>query len=92
MNKEEIKQRFISEGLTHVYEWKDEPGTQYSEHAHKGHVSLYIVSGSVMFRGDFEKILIAGDRFDVPVGAKHTAIVGPEGCEYIVGEEIEGDS
>ncbi len=32
------------------------------------------------------------DRFDVPVGIPHTAKVGPEGCTFIVGEEIKGDS
>ena len=79
-------------GFVHVYEWKDEPGMKYEEHAHQGKVSLYIISGSVSFSGDFDKTLITGDRFDVPIGAKHSAIVGPDGCEYIVGEEIEGDS
>ena len=92
MNKEQIKQQFTSDGFVHMYEWKDEPGAVYPEHAHKGRVCLYIISGSVTFSGDLNKTLVAGDRFDVPVGSKHSAIVGPEGCEYIVGEEIEGDS
>lgn len=92
MDEEEIKQQLISEGFAHVYEWKDEPNAEYEEHAHQGKVSLYIISGSVSFSGDFDKTLITGDRFDVPIGAKHSAIVGPDGCEYIVGEEIEGDS
>lgn len=39
-----------------------------------------------------KKELIAPTRFDVPVGAKHSAVVGPKGAIYIVGEEIEGDS
>lgn len=92
MNREQLKQQLASEGFTHIYEWKDKPNVKYEEHEHKGKVSLYIISGSVTFSGDFSKTLVAGDRFDVPVGAKHSAIVGPNGCEYIVGEEIEGDS
>jgi quercetin dioxygenase-like cupin family protein len=76
----------------HVYTWVDEPFTEYPEHAHKGNVSLFITHGSVTFFGSIEKTLKAGDRFDVPVGVLHTAKVGSDGCEYIVGEEIEGDS
>jgi len=89
MNYEEI---FKSEGFTHIYEWKDKPGIKYEEHAHKGKVSLYITAGSVTFSGGINKELKSGERFDVPVGIAHTAIVGLNGCSYIVAEEIEGDS
>ncbi len=92
MNTEELKSKLIAEGFANVYEWKDEPGTRYESHAHKGKVSMFIISGSVTFSGDFEKTLKMGDRFDVPPGTNHSAIVGPEGCGYVVGEEIEGDS
>jgi hypothetical protein len=34
----------------------------------------------------------AGQRLDVPVATEHSATVGSEGCSFIVGEEIEGDS
>ena len=33
-----------------------------------------------------------GDRFDVIPGKSHTAQVGPNGCRYVVGEMIKGDS
>lgn len=92
LRKNFFKQLLQDRGFSYVYEWKDEAGTVYPEHAHKGHVSLYIISGSVTFSGDIQNTLVAGNRFDVPIEARHTAIVGPEGCEYIVGEEIEGDS
>ncbi len=90
MNKyfEQLK----SEGFTHVFEWHDEPNTSYSEHAHKGKVSFYIVRGSVKFSGGIDKTVKAGERFDVPPGVPHSAIVGPKGCDWVVGEEIEGDS
>ena len=35
--------------------------------------------------------VVAGERFDVPVGAKHSAVVGPEGWIVIIGEEMEGE-
>jgi quercetin dioxygenase-like cupin family protein len=86
---EEMKEIFKDEGFRFIYEWKDEPNTVYEEHAHKGKTSLYIVSGEVVFLTGIEKTVKAGERFDVPVGVKHTAKVGAEGCVYVVGEEFE---
>ncbi len=87
-----LKKRFKNEGFAHVYEWHDEPNTEYPEHAHKGKVSFYVLQGSVIFSGKINQTVKAGERFDVPVGIKHSALVGPEGCDWIIGEEIEGDS
>jgi quercetin dioxygenase-like cupin family protein len=92
MNTDELKKKLKDEGFGHVYEWHDEPNTKYEEHAHKGKVSIYVTRGSATFSGDFNVTVKAGERFDVPVGAKHSAVVGPEGCDWVVGEEIEGDS
>jgi len=33
-----------------------------------------------------------GDRFDLPPDQAHSTEVGSDGCSYIVGEMIEGDS
>ncbi len=90
---EKYLETFKKEGFSSVYAWEDPAGTTYPEHAHKGKVSLAVTAGSITF--DFEgakKGLVAGDRFDVPVGALHTAVVGPDGWAVMVGEEIEGDS
>ena len=93
----ELSERFIrqfeKEGFTNVYEWQDSAGILYPEHAHNGKVSLFVTDGSITF--DFsgeKKEVTAGQRFDVPVGVKHSAMVGPEGWIVIVGEEIEGDA
>jgi quercetin dioxygenase-like cupin family protein len=93
MNTEELKQKLTDEGFVHVFDWTDAPGTEYAAHSHKGQVSMYIMSGGLTFHfGDEVVALVAGERFDVPVGKEHVATVGPEGCTYIVGEMIEGDS
>lgn len=93
----ELSERYIKiledEGFPSVYEWQDAPGTIYNEHAHQGKVTLFVTDGSVMF--DFEgvqKEVVAGKRFDVPVGKKHSAIVGKQGATFIIGEEVVGDS
>lgn len=80
------------EGFDHVFVWHDEPGTEYSPHAHRGKVSFYLTRGSVTFSGGIKKTVHAGERFDVPIGVEHSAVVGVEGCDWVVGEEIEGDS
>ena len=96
---DQLKELLNKEGFVHVYDWHDEPGTTYPPHAHKGEVTIYIVQGSVTFHftepdvhGMQDVPLTFGACFKVPVGREHTATVGPEGCTYVVGEMIEGDS
>jgi uncharacterized protein len=84
--------RFNSEGFSHIFAWHDDPYTKYEEHVHRGRVSFYITKGSVTFTSGFDKVFREGERFDVPPGVKHSAVVGPEGCDWVVAEEIEGDS
>jgi cupin superfamily acireductone dioxygenase involved in methionine salvage len=96
---DELKNILKKEGFTHVYDWHNEPGTEYPAHVHKGKVAMYIIHGGLTFRftekdhtGQNEVPLHFGARFDVPVGKEHTAKVGEDGCTYVVGEMIEGDS
>lgn len=84
--------KFDEEGFASVYEWSDPAGTVYPAHAHAGRVSLFVTDGSITF--DFEgvkKEVKANERFDVPVGKIHSALVGPVGAIYIVGEMVEED-
>jgi len=92
MDIETLKSKLREEDFAHVYEWSDKGNTKYPEHFHKGKVSFYITRGSVTFTGDIHKTIKAGERFDVPLGVRHSAIIGPEGCDWVVGEEIKGDS
>jgi quercetin dioxygenase-like cupin family protein len=90
MTLEDFQKEFL-----YVYEWTDAPETVYPEHAHKGKVSIYVLNGEVTFffpQTNETKIISAGQRFDVPVRVSHSAKVGKEGCNYIVGEMIKGDS
>lgn len=86
-------QTFENEGFAEVYEWDDAPGTVYAAHAHQGKVSLFVTDGSIVFDFSGEKREVkAGERFDVPVGVEHAAVVGPDGWNVIVGAEIAGDA
>jgi mannose-6-phosphate isomerase-like protein (cupin superfamily) len=66
----------------------------YESHAHKGEVTLFITQGDVTFyfSDSTTKTISTGERFDVPKGVTHEAVVGKNGCDYVVGEMIEGDS
>lgn len=86
-------QKFEEEGFASVYEWSDPAGTVYEEHSHQGKVSLFVTDGGVTFDFSGEKREVkANERFDVPVGTLHSAVVGPQGWICIVAEEIDGDS
>lgn len=93
----ELSERCIAtlekEGWLHIYEWQDKPGVVYEEHSHQGRVVIFVTEGSLEIKiGNQVKLLRAGDRFDVPVKTPHSAVVGEKGAQYVVGEEIEGDS
>ena len=93
MDKELLKRQLEIEGFPIIYEWHDDPGTQYPLHQHQDKVSMFITKGSLEF--DFsgqKKVITAGERMDVPPKTIHSAIVGPEGCDYIVGQMTENDA
>jgi quercetin dioxygenase-like cupin family protein len=93
----ELSERCIAqlenEGWPHIYEWQDKPSAIYPEHSHQGRVTLFITEGSIEFTiSGVTKTFITGDRLDVPPGTPHRAVVGPSGVQFVVGEEIDGDS
>lgn len=92
MDKEALQKKLQEEGYPFVYEWHDEPGFVYEPHEHQDKVTLYITAGGLVFDFNGEKKeLKAGNRFDVPPQTKHSAVVGPEGCDYFVGAMNEED-
>jgi len=93
----ELSERYIqkleSEGFTHVYDWQDAANTIYKEHAHGDKTVIIITDGSMEVTLDGEKkVLSMHDRLDIPPKVKHSVIVGPSGCGYVVGAMNEEDS
>lgn len=93
----ELSERCIAElekeQWPYIYEWQDMAGTVYPEHSHQGKVVIMVTDGSINLTiGAVTHRLRIGDRYDVPVGIPHSAIVGPSGVQLVVGEEIDGDS
>jgi quercetin dioxygenase-like cupin family protein len=88
-----FKEQLKSEGFPFVFEWTDAPDTIYTPHLHKGRVTFYITKGEIAVDILGKKLLITeGKRLDVPPAVIHSAKVGPQGCSFVVGEEIEGDA
>lgn len=93
----ELSERYLqtleNEGFASVYEWQDAAGTVYQEHVNQGRVTFMVTDGSITFTlPEQVKELVAGQRFDVPVGVPHSMLVGPAGWIGIIGEELASDS
>lgn len=75
------------EGFSHTYVWADGPNTQYPEHTHSDETAHIVLSGEMTLTLDGEShVYHAGERCDVPAGARHSARMGPFGCRYLIGE------
>ena len=83
-----IKARLQGEGFSSIEEYDDTAGEAFSEHDHPGDQRMIVVRGSMIVEiGGAQNALKVGDELDIPARTKHSAIIGPEGCIYIVGEK-----
>lgn len=81
MNAEEWMQKLRKEGFKHVYVWEDSPSAFYPDHTHPGATAHAILSGEMTVTfGRRTETIKAGERFDVPAQAAHSAHIGPTGC------------
>ena len=54
---------------------------------------MFITDGSIKMNIDGEVfVLSVGQRYNVPPHTKHSAVVGLDGCNFVVAEMIDGDS
>ncbi len=83
-----LERQLQSEGYDLVYLREDEPGVTYGTHAHDVHSTHIVLEGSMDLTvlGQVRH-LGPGERFDIPLDAPHSAVVGPAGCTYLVGEK-----
>jgi hypothetical protein len=90
MNVGRLKSRLHEEGFSHTYVSEDAPEVFYANHTLTAHV---IWSGELKLTVNGEsKDVGPGDRCDVSAGAVHSALMGPRGCRYLIGENcIDGD-
>jgi len=84
----ELLNQLESEGFTHTFVWQDGPGARYPDHTHAGLTAHIILDGEMTLTvSGRSQTYRSGDRCDVEAGAVHSALMGPRGCRYIVGEK-----
>ena len=87
MTENELIAQLRREGFSHTYVWEDVPNARYPDHTHRMETAHIIVSGEMtLTMAGKSKTYGAGERCDVPANAIHSAIMGPRGCRYIIGE------
>jgi quercetin dioxygenase-like cupin family protein len=87
MDERELTAQLKKEGFGHTFAWEDGPNARYPDHTHAMETAHIILSGEMTLTMDGEsKSYGIGERCDVPAGAVHSALMGPKGCRYLIGE------
>jgi len=87
MQESEIIAQLQREGFSHTYVWEDAPNVRYPDHTHRMETAHIISSGEMTLTMEGKsKTYRAGERCDVPADAVHSAVMGPRGCRYLIGE------
>jgi quercetin dioxygenase-like cupin family protein len=88
INERELQKQLEAEGFAHTFVWQDGPKAFYPDHTHAGLTAHIILDGEMTLTMDGgPQTYRVGDRCDVPAGAVHSALMGPRGCRYVVGEK-----
>ena len=87
MQERELISQLQREGFSHTYVWEDAPDTRYPNHTHGTETAHIILSAelTLTMKGT-SKTYRLGERCDVPANAVHSAVIGPRGCRYLIGE------
>lgn len=88
LGKEQIAERIKKEEFEPEY-FNTPPGYVYSTHQHPETTLLAFLGGSMKVKvggNTFE--CLAGDKLLIPDNTLHSAIVGPDGCEFFWAERL----
>jgi len=87
MSEDEAIQTLKDQDFAHVYAHEDGARVKYEPHSHDTKTSHIVVRGDMTLVVEGRTVeLQPGDRFDIPAHAVHSAVMGNEGCRYIIGE------
>lgn len=86
--EDQYRNQLATEGFTHVYVWQDPSEHFYPDHKHRMLTAHIVLDGEMtLVIGSEQRRCYPGDRCDVPAGAIHSALIGPHGCRYVIGEK-----
>ena len=87
MQENELIAKLQREGFSRTYVWEDVPNARYPDHTHRMETAHIILNGEMTLTMAGESHTYrAAECCDVPANALHSAIMGPRGCRYIIGE------
>jgi mannose-6-phosphate isomerase-like protein (cupin superfamily) len=87
MNEIELAAQLRGEGFAHTYVWEDGPNRLYPDHTHPVETAHIVLRGEMTITAEGKTTAYhAGDRCDVPANTMHSAVIGPKGCRYLIGE------
>ena len=87
-NQKSLERQLHVEGFFHTYVWQDGPNAFYPDHTHNVETAHIILDGEMtLTMGGDTRTFGAGERCDVPAGAVHSAKMGSNGCQYLIGEK-----
>ncbi|PYV18779.1 MAG: hypothetical protein DMG21_03570 [Acidobacteria bacterium] len=88
VQRQDWEKALRQDGFRQIYTWEDGPNASYPDHSHAGATAHVILEGEMTVTSEGRtETYKAGDRFDVPANALHSARMGPAGCRYLIGEE-----
>jgi quercetin dioxygenase-like cupin family protein len=88
MEVAELESRLQNEGFISTYVWQDEPEAFYPDHSHDRLTAHIVLDGQMtLTMNGKSQTYRPGDRCDVPAGVVHSALMGPTGCRYLIGEK-----
>ncbi len=87
MTENELAAQLQREGFRHTYVWEDGPNTTYPDHKHPLQTANIVLTGEVTITVDGKsRTYRPSDRCDIAANTTHSAVMGPLGCRYLVGE------
>lgn len=87
MQERDLISQLQRDGFSHTYVWEDAPHARYPDHTHPMETAHIILSGELtLTMNGTSKTYRPGERCDVPANAVHSALIGPNGCRYLIGE------
>ncbi len=90
LDKERIAEAVREEGFEPVY-IQDPPGRVYQTHKHPETKLLVFLAGSMEVKvKDVTFNCDPGDKLVIPGNAEHSAVAGPQGCDFFWSEKLEG--
>jgi len=88
MDVSELESQLHKAGFKRTYVWEDESEVFHATHTHPTETAHIILDGEMTLTMNGQSTTYyAGDRFDVPACTEHSALIGPQGCKYLIGEK-----